>query len=193
MNQLLPPAPPARKPNPLLKWVRTYLVERTLWSLPRTDEVLDLCCGYGFYFGINPNARAVDGDPACVQHLRGKGFRVEQCDILQRLPYGDGAFRHVVAHDVLEHFTFEELRHVLAEVWRVLKPGGRFLVYVPNRKGYDYGLRIGAGHRLFVTRAEIDELRRGLFGLRRHFPEPLPRWLGAFFTHNKEVFELVKE
>lgn len=188
-----PPAPPAMRPNPVLKWVRTHLVERTLRRLPRTREVLDLCCGYGFYFNINPKARGVDGDPVSVAQLAAQGFDVVQADVLKGLPYAEGEFEHVVAHDVLEHFSMDELKILLHEVHRVLAPGGRFWVFVPNRLGYDYGIRLDIGHKHFVTAPDIEELRQGLFSLERNYTEPLPRKIGTRFTHNKEVFVLVKQ
>jgi SAM-dependent methyltransferase len=180
------------EPNPILKWIRTRYLEPTLRRLPRTEKVLDLCCGYGFYFGINPNARAVDGDPRVVEHLRERGFHVDLCNVLEGLPHPDGEFEHVIAHDVLEHFTLDELHSLFDEVHRVLAPHGVFWVHVPNRKGYDHGLRIGAGHKMFVTRDEIERLAPGRFDLRNHYPEPFPRWIGRHFTHNKEVFHLVR-
>ncbi len=192
MHEVITDAPPVIAPNPIRLWIRTNFLEPTLWRLPKTDKVLDLCCGFGFYLSINPRARAVDGDPACVEHLQRKGYSVVQCDILKRLPYNDGEFEYVIAHDVCEHFTFEQLQKIFAEVRRILQPGGHFIVIVPHRKGYDFGLATGAGHQLFVTAAEIERLRQGLFELSANYPEPLPRWIGRFFTHNKETFDLVR-
>lgn len=187
-----PPATPATPPHPLLLWVRTNLVERTLRRLPKSPDVLDLCCGYGFYFQINPRARGVDGDPVAVDLLRQRGFDVVQHDVLSGLPFASGSFRHVIAHDVLEHFTLSELPTLLDEVHRVLAPGGHLWVFVPNKKGYDDGLRRDVGHRHFVTRSDIEALRGDKFILVRNYTEPLPRRLGERFTHNKEVFVLVK-
>lgn len=180
----------ARRPTPVRKWIRTHLLERTLWRLPRTDRVLDLCCGYGFYFGINPRACGIDGDARAVELLRRAGHDVVCGDVLAGLPYPDGRFEAVIAHDVLEHFELPELRRLTAEAWRVLRPGGLFVVIVPNRKGYDYGVAAGVGHRLFVTEREVKLLAEGRFTVERSYPEPLPRALGRFFTHNKEVFLL---
>ncbi|MEA2687541.1 MAG: hypothetical protein QOD51_148 [Candidatus Eremiobacteraeota bacterium] len=148
------------------------------------------CCGWGFYFSINPKAAGVDGDPRSVAELRAKGYNVRQANVLEPLPFPDGAFDWVLAHDVLEHFTFDELERVMTNVHRVLSPGGRFIVWVPNRKGYDYGIEIDVGHKLYVTEAEIRRLIPGRFALEKNYAEPLPRELGRAFTHNKEVFFL---
>ncbi len=189
-----PPAvsgsPVTLRPNPLLKWLRTRFLEPTLRTLPKTERVLDLGCGYGFYFGINPRARAVDGNPECVAFLRGRGYDVACCNLTGALPFADTGFDWVVAHDVCEHFHYPELERLFEEVRRILAPGGTFLVFVPNRKGYDWGLRAGAGHVLFVTERELRQLSGGRFSVERHYPEPLPRWIGRHFTHNKEVFHL---
>ncbi len=189
-----PPAaanpPVTLRPNPLLKWLRTRFLEPTLRRLPKTHRVLDLGCGYGFYFGINPRARGVDGNPECVRCLRGRGHDVACCDLTGALPFEDGSFDWVVAHDVCEHFHYAELERLFEEVHRILAPEGTFLVFVPNRKGYDWGLRAGAGHVLFVTAREVAQLSGRNFSVERHYPEPLPRWLGRHFTHNKEVFHL---
>jgi SAM-dependent methyltransferase len=178
------------EPGPLRKLVRTYLLERTLWRLPRDGSVLDLCCGYGFYFVINPRAAGIDADPRAVEQLSRRGHDVRLGNVLDGLPYPDARFSWVVAHDVLEHFAFGELEKLVPEVHRVLEPGGRFLILVPNRKGFEYGVRMKAGHRLFVTEREVRELARGRFEVEASYPEPLPRWLGRHFTHNKEVFRL---
>jgi SAM-dependent methyltransferase len=173
-------------------WIRTYLLEPTLRRLPRTDRVLDLCTGYGFYFNLNPKAHGVDGDPECVATLRNRGHQVALANVLEGVPYADESFDYVLAHDVLEHFVESELVYLVGEVHRVLAAGGLFLVWVPNRRGYDFGVDVGVGHRLFVTRKEIESLARDRFALMKHYSEPLPRWVGERFVHNKEVFWLRK-
>jgi len=180
------------RPNPVLKWARAHFVERTLRGLPRTNEVLDLCCGYGFYLTMNPDAKGVDGDPVSVAQLKQQGYDVAQADVLKGLPYADGQFRHVIAHDVLEHFSMDELMVLMPEVHRVIAPGGQFWVFVPNLKGYNYGVQLDIGHKHYVTAPDIERLRVGLFELERNYAEPLPRKLGKRFTHNKEVFVLRK-
>jgi len=52
-----------------------------------------------------------------------------------RLPFADGSFDVVVAHDLLEHFPVLRTALVLAEWSRVLVPGGGLEVRVPNMEG----------------------------------------------------------
>ena len=51
---------------------------------------------------------------------------------LTALPYADASFDRALCLDVLEHLTFEEQPRALAELHRVLTPGGELLVSVPN-------------------------------------------------------------
>lgn len=109
----------------------TYLakmaaVRRHLDGLPREARVLDAGCGEG----------------VIVQEYAGR-LRIEGVDANYRsdlvregsvtaLPYTDGAFDDVLCLDVLEHLTFAEQPVAIAELFRVLKPGGCALVSVPN-------------------------------------------------------------
>jgi len=52
---------------------------------------------------------------------------------LEHLPFGDGTFNTVVAFDALEHLS--RLPEAVAEVFRVLLPGGVFIASMPNRYG----------------------------------------------------------
>ena len=50
------------------------------------------------------------------------------------LPYGSDEFAAILMFDVLEHLEMPEAS--LAEIYRVLKPGGLFHLYVPCEGGY---------------------------------------------------------
>ncbi len=51
-------------------------------------------------------------------------------DLNDRWPFDDCSFDSVVAHHVLEHVP--DVPHVMAEAWRVLVPGGLFVVHGPH-------------------------------------------------------------
>jgi ubiquinone/menaquinone biosynthesis C-methylase UbiE len=96
--------------------------------------VLDLACGYGeFINNISAQKKyAVDLNPDARGHL---GKDVEFClgraDAVAAVP--DGAVDVVFASNFLEHLrTKDECDAVLAEILRMLSPGGRFIVMGPN-------------------------------------------------------------
>ncbi|NIU60939.1 MAG: methyltransferase domain-containing protein, partial [Pseudomonas stutzeri] len=49
----------------------------------------------------------------------------------ERLPFPDATFDVVFSHEVLEHVADD--RACVAEMVRVTRPGGRIVVFVPNR------------------------------------------------------------
>ena len=180
--------PDTIKPSSLKEKIRIQFLYTYLKAIPKNQSSLDLACGYGFSFKLNPSFYGVELDESAYHFCKQQGFRVKQGSILEPLPFEDSFFDNVFSHDVLEHFELEEITPIFRNVWRVLKPGGRFLNIVPNKKGYDYGLRINAGHKHFVTVEEIASVAKNTgFRLIEHYPSPFPRPFDKLFTHNKIV------
>jgi 2-polyprenyl-6-hydroxyphenyl methylase / 3-demethylubiquinone-9 3-methyltransferase len=102
--------------------------------------VLDLGCAGGFMAeamtalgarvtGIDPAAHALE---AARRHARNSGLGITyDVGVGEALPYDNASFDAVVCVDVLEHVA--DLNKVLAEVTRVLRPGGLFLFDTINR------------------------------------------------------------
>jgi SAM-dependent methyltransferase len=151
--------------------------------------VLDIGCGQGYYFKINPDACGIDMDENCVEHLKCLGHRVTKGDIRYRLPFKDNHFKCVICKDVLEHFELEEVRHILLEVHRILGAGGLLVILIPNLKGFKHGLRMHV-HKHFIVPEEISSITKGRYAIERHYPYPFPRFIGDYYTHNKEVIHL---
>lgn len=130
-----------------LRWLRilknmvpgrlAYFDEKISWS---GASVLDLGCAGGFMSealddrgatvtGIDPAEDAIKAARAHAQ----AGNRSISYDVGvgEALPYGNESFDAVVCVDVLEHV--EDLAKVIAEVARVLRPGGTFLFDTINR------------------------------------------------------------
>lgn len=57
-------------------------------------------------------------------------------DLRRKLPFADASFDRVYSSHVLEHFTHKELKKLLREVLRVLRPDGQFLIAVPDASLY---------------------------------------------------------
>jgi SAM-dependent methyltransferase len=117
-------------------------------GLTAGDVVLDLGCGFGrhAYGAALRGARVVAVDfaePELKEVRNTFGAMVEQ-DVVgeaslagtvqadgTRLPFGDGSFDRVIASEVLEHIPDD--RAAIAELSRVLRPGGTIAVTVPAR------------------------------------------------------------
>lgn len=130
-----------------IRWVRTLknlVPGRLSWFDRQIDwtglEVLDLGCAGGFMAealaargarvtGIDPASEAIE---AARSHARAGGLRIGyDVGIGEALPYADASSDAIVCVDVLEHVS--NLTQVLAEVARVLRPGGLFLFDTINR------------------------------------------------------------
>jgi ubiquinone/menaquinone biosynthesis C-methylase UbiE len=105
-------------------------------ALSGTERVIDIGCGAGHVtIGLAPQAGelvAIDLTDAMLDQTRAqvaaKGFtnvRVESADAAQ-LPYPDASFDIAVSRYAAHHFA--DPLSCLHEIFRVLKPGGRWLL-----------------------------------------------------------------
>ena len=58
-------------------------------------------------------------------------------DVSQPMPYGDATFDFVYARLVLHYLSRQQLNFALTEIYRVLKPGGKFFVVARNNKEWE--------------------------------------------------------
>ncbi|XP_036392859.1 alkylated DNA repair protein alkB homolog 8 [Megalops cyprinoides] len=103
-----------------------------LRSLPPGAVLADVGCGNGKYLGVNPDLWAVGCDRSCslVQICADRGFQVLVSDAL-RVPLRDGVCDACISIAVIHHFSTQERRlAAVNELVRLLKPGGRALIYV---------------------------------------------------------------
>jgi 2-polyprenyl-3-methyl-5-hydroxy-6-metoxy-1,4-benzoquinol methylase len=120
-----------RTPDPDWDYYPTYIakldaVREWLGGLPPATRVLDAGCGEGVLVDEFAGRLAIEGlDPNY------SSARVRAGSLLD-LPYVEGAFDRALCLDVLEHLEFEQQPVALAELFRVLRPGGELLVSIPN-------------------------------------------------------------
>jgi len=96
--------------------------------------ILDDGCGLGLYVrrfrDFSDQVYGIDVDPEKVCQASQTLPNIE-CASVESLPYPDDFFDLVFSHEVLEHVPDD--RAAVAEAYRVLKPGGHLVVFVPNR------------------------------------------------------------
>ena len=93
-------------------------------------EILEVGCGEGMMFdGTAISPVQMDVSMRRVRFARAKG-QPAICGDAYQIPFASGSFSTVLMIAMLEH-TSEPWR-VLAEARRVLKPGGRAIIVVPN-------------------------------------------------------------
>ena len=96
--------------------------------------ILDVGCGLGTYIrklrAFSEKVYGVDIDPDKVAQAQEQLEHVYLAPA-EKLPFPDAYFDVVLLHEVLEHV--EDDHQAVCEAYRVAKPGGRLVVFVPNR------------------------------------------------------------
>jgi SAM-dependent methyltransferase len=110
-----------------------------------SGAILDDGCGVGVYLErLAPGARSACGVEFDRERAVEAGRRVALAGpgrggVVQaraeRLPYSPAAFDLVLSHEVIEHVPDDRL--AVEEIVRVLQPGGRLVLFAPNR-GYPF-------------------------------------------------------
>ena len=132
--------------------------------------VLDLGCGDGHFAAMafdEPLDAGFDPwwGPLTEAHRR-RAYEVLSQAEGARMPYPGGAFATVVSNSVLEHIP--RVQPVLAEVARVLQPGGWFYFCVPG-PGFLPALSIGRALDRVGLRSLGDTYRRFFNAISRHY------------------------
>jgi SAM-dependent methyltransferase len=99
--------------------------------------ILDLGCGRGEFLELATqsglSAYGVDTDPEAIQLCRGLGLDGRREEILEHLTgVANRSLGGVFCAQVVEHLPAEALEPLLAEIARVLEPGGVALIETPN-------------------------------------------------------------
>jgi SAM-dependent methyltransferase len=124
-------------------------------------RVLDAGCGYGrnlvHLLREGCEVFALDEDAAGVEHIRQLSASLNtrlpadnfQVGMIEQMPFPDEFADVVICNSVL-HFARDEehFQVMLAELWRVLKPGGMLFCRLGSRIGMDFE-RVGAN--IFVV------------------------------------------
>ncbi|HDD23998.1 MAG TPA: class I SAM-dependent methyltransferase [Chloroflexi bacterium] len=138
--------------------------------LPLPRPVLDLGCGDGHFASLTfYPALEVGLDPwwhPLVEARSRSAYRVLTMANGERMPYPSGYFATVVSNSVLEHIP--DLSPVLAEVYRVLRPGGWFYFCVPGPAFLPF-LSVGRAMDRLGLRALGDGYRRLFNQIARHY------------------------
>lgn len=106
------------------------LFKSDLWDEARNTRILQWATQRG------ARAFGIDLSPPTVEMAR-QEFAIRDLTIggavgdVRRIPFADASFDAIYSMGTVEHF--DETQEAVAELFRILKPGGRAIIGVPNR------------------------------------------------------------
>ena len=182
-----------------------WLPEADEFGGHRGEQVLEVGCGTGCdLLQFAKHGAIATGVDITPKHLELARKRVGDLATVvegdgRRLPFPDASFDYVYSHGVLHHS--DEPRRVVEEIFRVLRPGGRFNVHVYAlvsyfslwtllRHGKDWKLWIEGSRDPVHIDLNTGKSLRTLFApaqvtLRKHHCKPwesLAPWFGWFLV-----------
>lgn len=170
-------------------------------------SILDVGCGDGgrlfSYFKEAPaDFHGVEGAPDLKAKAMARGLQITSFDLNGRWPYEDNKFDVVFSNQVIEHL--HNCRLFVAEAFRVLKPGGTFIVATENLCSLLNWFALTLGYTPFSLMQTCGRYLGNPLGLHYNEPlaEPLPLDHPAFsgvsghvrvltVRQARELFELV--
>jgi len=145
-----------------MRAISMALLSPALAARPESARILDAGCGTGHnlrHLSRFGRAVGVDLSDDALRFCRARGAAAAKASLLA-LPFPDATFDGVTSFDVLYHRWVADDRAAVAELARVLRPGGVLLVRVPALRVL-WGAHDEAVHsRHRYTRGEVKTLLR---------------------------------
>ncbi len=152
--------------------------ENKQWILDQiktTDTVLDIGCNDGSIsllvakkckklVGVDVDSQILGIAEKRFKKAKLKNFELKIVDAEKALPFKAGQFDVVIAIDVIEHIS--NYQKAVEDVFRILKPKGKFLMAVPNvetswkrlQKKYGFFYYSDPDHKIEFTKEQLKKL-----------------------------------
>jgi len=149
-------------------------IKRELKDLDKNAKVLEAGCGFGqwvFWMAEQGyQAMGIDLSPKAIRTAKdyAKKNKIKNCEFIEgdvrKMPIKDNYFDIIYSFGLIEHFHNTEI--ILNEFKRVLKPGGKIFLSVPNKYSSHTLSRIilkitgkwNLGHECSYTKKSLNKL-----------------------------------
>ncbi|MDP4176906.1 MAG: class I SAM-dependent methyltransferase [Bacillota bacterium] len=180
------------------KYPSEQIVQFVFRNFTRNEKtkVLDLGCGAGrhVYFMANENIDTYgvdiskEGISNAKKTLEYAGLKATlKVAAVDELPFEDNIFDGIVCYGVLYYCKKYEIKKAIEEIYRILKPSGKGILVVRNKKDYRFGDGKEIEKNTFIIQEE--DSNNGAFnenGMTMHFFEKDE--LQSLFSKFKNVF-----
>jgi SAM-dependent methyltransferase len=146
---------------------------------PGRGAFADICLGRGIeYWAIEPNVKMAD-------ELQKRGANIIR-NIVPPIPDIERSFDVVVMNNVLEHMeTMSNALSVSKQIYELLNPGGRFVIYSPDYVNFGYLFFLtDFSHNYVTTWKRIEGLliSAGFDAIRARYQNALFRGISCILT-----------
>jgi SAM-dependent methyltransferase len=134
-------------------FVRRYYDEQGL--------ILDVGCSVGHNMLACPGRKhGIDYDIRAVKTAKKRGLRARRCSVgSERFPFADRTFVGVDCRHLLEHLpNLSAVQNALSEMFRVLMPGGKILIEVPDCKHVRWQFFDNPEHAFPFVRKRLEQV-----------------------------------
>lgn len=148
------------------------------------ERVLDLGCGAGRHvvfmgkekiipYGIDFSDEGISYTKEMLQQYGMKQYVDNmQVGTIEKLPYRDNFFDGIICYGVLYYLSYEKINQVIAEIKRVLKKDGKFLIVVRSIEDYRYNKKnemIDNKHTVIIQENDENKCAYSENGMLMHF------------------------
>lgn len=122
-----------------------YIAER--WKAQQQKDILDFGCGLGRHsiyfakqgFSVSAFDLSEEGVSSLRKWAKDENVNVQTtvCDMLN-LPYADNSFDCIFAYHVISHTDTNGMKTILAEIRRILKPGGEIFLSLCSKETWSF-------------------------------------------------------
>lgn len=166
------------------------------------SKLLDIGCGFNYKFllKVEPYISKGYGIDFKVPELKNGKIKTKQMKIEKKLPFMDNMFDIVTMLAVLEHL--ESPFHIIKEIERILKPGGKLILTVPSKitqsvlELFAFRLRIIdkneiADHKKYYNYLELKKLMRQAKHLKIVKHKYFQFYMNNFCIVKKETYKIL--
>ena len=120
--------------------LRKYCLVRDIIVEESPKTILDIGVGTGIFYSLLPDfskyeVHGIEFVSNFIPLLQKRGIRTHQCNIEKDpIPHVDATFDLVICDSIIEHTL--KPKHLISEIYRVLKPGGSFILVAPNATSF---------------------------------------------------------
>jgi len=126
--------------------------KRNLGQYIDAKQIIDISSPYlfGFYIAhrydlkytyLNPDKREIDRIEHVRKYIRLRSRYSASIADATNLPYRDNSVDDIISISVIEHINGSGDSSAMAEMWRILKPGGKMMLTFPIKRAYEEEFR----------------------------------------------------